>query len=281
MVCFEEKIYVIGYNEGRWPRSMKLHVFKADSTFTEIEIDEIVCLNKKGYPEHMEISAITKSLYISDWGDATRGIWVINLNNKDVNTLKLEKSAYPGSLSISSSGELHVVVQRGKCCFTLNTYALPDFKPTRTVKLPIEDKKTVNKVWHAIQSNNGQFIFAYEVQNLKLSCKERRIGILSVHDPRSWVTSIELGLTEPVHLSLNMNGKIFVADSKGNRVLIFDSDLKEFQVVLDNDQYRIVDPSRLFCNMLQGKEQLVVGQWSTEDRQVTLSIFDLHDEVRA
>ena len=62
----------------------------------------------------------------------------------------------------------------------------------------------------------------------------------------------------PVHLSVDKNNNIIVADFEGDKIYLLNSQMTDLQVLLDAVRHQIYFPAAL-C-LVEDKQQLIVGQ---------------------
>ena len=83
-------------------------------------------------------------------------------------------------------------------------------------------------------------------------------------------------VTFPVHLSIDSEGRVLVADSRNNRILLLSSQLELERVIIDkkNSQGKLRRPWRLSYNELTSR--LYVAHGSSESSRDVISLFNVH-----
>ena len=75
---------------------------------------------------------------------------------------------------------------------------------------------------------------------------------------------------EPECLTISEDNKIFIADSKGDRVILFDPSTRDHRIISKQD-HQIKDPRRLIY--IKEKQQLIVCQF----QKPFVKIFEQHE----
>ena len=243
---FENKIYVVCRGSNR------VHVFPDQEPFDELKEEEIKIEGMKD-PEDMSASKVSRSMFISDSGD--RCLWRVQMSGGGIS--RWEMDGTPGSLSITSSDELIVDVQR-EDRYYLDIFSCLDVTRTQSIPLPTE----VKNVRHAVQSSNGNIIILHSTENFpdvyqisELSIDGR--NFIRTFDPRS-VQSMNFKNWDPRHLSFDDDGHLFVADYRHERVYLLSSQLTDPQILLKTFQHQLLGLQRLVY--VREKQQLIVGQ---------------------
>ena len=281
----ENKIYVVCWESNR------IFVFSDQKPFDRLEKDEIEIKEMKN-PWDITASRGRRSIFISDWDEASKCLWKIQMEDKQVSRWKMDGSPY--GLSITSSDELLVVVWESDGRDYLYIYRSSDVCRLKRISFPMK----IKDAFHAVQSSNGNYIILYgtgewiesdEEENafeggkvIKRKKRRRSVNLVSemtvdgsivrTFNPSSF-ESIP-SKWNPRHLSIDSDDNIFIADVKGDRVFLLNSQLTDLQILLTKDRHRIVRPSSL-C-YLREKQQLIVGEdGSVGNDGETVSIWNL------
>ena len=241
----ENKIYVVcrGFN--------RVHVFPDQEPFDELKEEEINIEGMKD-PWDMSASKVSRSMFISDPGD--RCLWRVQMPGGGISRWKMDGT--PGSLSITSSDELIVVVRR-EDRYYLDIFSCSDV--TRTQSIPLSTE--VHTALHAVQSSSGNIIISHSTENSPSVYQISELSIdgmnfIRTFDPRS-VRSMNIKNWKPNHLSLDDDGQLFVADYHNHRVYLLSSQLSNPQILLKTFKHQLRLPQRL-CYVRE-KQQLIVG----------------------
>ena len=203
----------------------------------------------------MAASGDSRSIFISDRGN--RCIWRIQMPSKEISRWEID--GWPYGLSINSSDELIVFVDRDSRY--IDVYRCED--GGRIKKIDVDWLHGLHGVYaqHAVQSSNGNFIIRHESRDdlrvdliSEVSIDETKI--IRSFDPRS-IESNEWNWS-PLHLSIDEDDNIFVADYNNVRVVLLNPRLDEHQILVNRDQHQIDRPRRL-CYVRE-KQMLIVGQ---------------------
>ena len=171
-----------------------------------------------------------------------------------------------------------------------------------------------SRIWHVVKSSRNSFIVSHTrasdkqnvISEISPDAKEifRTFEPSSVHEGVSWVgLSVKEGKVTvsedqskketpapawptqnleakdwlPRHLAIDEDGKIFVADVNNQRLFLFNSELGNIRIIMDEGVHKIDKPTRL-C-YIREKQQLIVGQWSMLDSNsptvTSVSLFKL------
>ena len=168
----------------------------------------------------------------------------------------------PEGLSINSSDELIVVVQRDLRSY-IDVYRCLDSERIKSIDVGDPHEPRVRVSLNAVQSSNGNFIIVHwsTDNSLVLLISEMSIDgtkIIRSFDPRS-IESNELEGWFPRHLSIDEDDNIFVADLNYNRIVLLNPRLEEHQILVNRDQ---VDGPRKLCYVRE-KQMLIAGQSSS------------------
>ena len=229
-----------------------MHVFPDQEPFDELKEDEINIEGMKD-PWDMSASKVSRSMFISDPGD--RSLWRVQMPGGGIS--RWEMDGTPGSLSITSSDELIVVVRREDRDY-LDIFSCLDVTKTPSIPLPTE----VKYVRHAVQSSNRNCIISHSTENSPDAYQVSELSIdrknfIRTFDPRS-VKSMNIKNWEPEHLSFDDDGRLFVVDLHHERVYLLSSQLTDPQILLKSDQHKLRGSHRL-CYVRE-KQQLIVGR---------------------
>ena len=247
-----------------------MHVFPDQEPFDELKEEEIKIEGMKD-PWDMSASKISRSMFISDPGD--RCLWRVQMPGGGIS--RWEMDGTPGNLSITSSDELIVDVQR-EDRYYLDIFSCLDV--TRTQSIPLSTE--VKDVRHAVQSSNGNIIILHSTENLpdvyqisELSIDGR--NFIRTFDPRS-VQSMNIKNWDPYHLSFDDDGRLFVADHRHERVYLLSSQLTNPQILLKMYQHQLRGPQRL-CYVRE-KQQLIVGQTGETGQPGRVCLFNVRPQ---
>ena len=145
----ENKIYTNCYS------STKVHTFQDHEPFNEetpIEIKDI----QQSYD--MASSKKDRAIFICGTDDNNRCVWRIQMPNKIIRRYKI--NGLPWRLSVTPSDDLLVLVIRQDLLY-LNIYRSSDVKQLQSTLMPTE----IKKMYHAVQTTNGNFVVACDDQN--------------------------------------------------------------------------------------------------------------------
>ena len=244
----ENKIYVVCRESNR------VHVFPDQEPFDELKEEEIK-IEGMNDPWDMSASKVSRSMFISDPDD--RCVWRVQMPGGGIS--RWEMDGTPGSLSITSSDELIVVVRR-EDRYYLDIFSCLDVTRTQSIPLPTE----VKDARHAVQSSNGNIIILHSTENFpdvyqisELSIDGR--NFTRTFDPRSVQSMNKKKNWDPYHLSFDDDGRLFVADYRHHRVYLLSSQLTDPQILLKRIQHQLDGPQRL-C-LLRTREA-TVDRWS-------------------
>ena len=282
----ENKIYTVS------DRSSMVRIFQDHEPFNEeipIEVKDMKI------PNDMVASKVNRAIFISDWekdddkeeeeeeekkeeeeeekedqkeeeteeeDDNESGcVWMIQIPDRKI--IRCDIEGRPWWLSITPSNDLLVTSQRRGMDYPtfLNSYKLPEVEWLKTIHMPTQ----IVCVSHAVQTTNGNFIISCSHKNShgyvisELSTDGTHIN--QTFDLQS-VDSILLKTWKPVHLAIDEDGNIFVADMSddGHRVFQLSSRLNRIEMELNHDRHQIDQPFRL-CYVRE-KHMLIVGQES-------------------
>ena len=243
----ENKIYVVCNG------SNLVHVYPDQEPFDELKDDRIEI--KKIDPFDMAASGVSRSIFISDYGNQC--IWIIQMPSKKISRWEIE--GVPYGLSINSSDELIVVAYRDGRRY-IDVYRCKD--GGRIKEVHVVGVYGLYQ-WYppVVQSSNGNFIIRHPSRGVDLVYLISEVSIdgtkiIRTFDPRS-IESKESKNWSPLHLSIDEDDNIFVADSSNDRVVLLNPRLDEHQILVNRDQHRIDEPTRL-CYVRE-KQMLIVG----------------------
>jgi len=164
----------------------------------------------------------------------------------------LTRISYPYTISVSRDGLRVLLARQGQpCCVEI--YGQDGVRIQRLMLA--SDVETVR---HAVETSKGNLVVSHK---WKASgkwgvCEVNRDGqILHRFVAKN---GRQQALDEPLHVAVDDEQRVFVADYKNNRVIQFDSDLNWIRIALKKDNDTIQEPNRLCCD--QDKKRLLVGQ---------------------
>ena len=222
-------------------------------------------------PRDMSASKVSRSMFISDPDD--RCLWRVQMPGGGMS--RWEMDGTPGNLSITSSDELIVVVQR-EDRYYLHIFSCLDVTRTQSIPLPTD----IKDVRHAVQSSNGNIIISHSTENFpdvyqisELSIDGR--NFIRTFDPRS-VQSMNIKNWKPSHLSFDDDKRLFVAVYRHSRVYLLSSQLTDPQILLKLYQHQLCGPQKL-CYVRE-KQQLIVGQTGSTGEPGRVCVFNVRSQ---
>ena len=265
----ENKIYATS------AKSSMVRIFQDHEPFNEetpIEVKDMKI------PFDMVASKVNRAIFICDQGgtgkedDKESGcIWMIQIPDRKI--IRCDIDGRPWGLSITPSNEL-LVTSHSDNSNILNSYKLLEVEWLKTIHMPTE----INGVLHAVQTSNGNFIITCDNTNFLDMVVISELSMDGTHinrtfDPRS-INSILLKTWGPVHLAIDEDENIFVADSSedGHRVFQLNSRLNRIEMELNHDRHQI-DRSFRLC-YVQEKHILIVGQKSLSTGDGSICVFE-------
>ena len=278
MTWLENKIYTVSIE------SSVVRTFQDHEPFNEetpIEVKDMKI------PTNMVSSKVNRAIFISDWekmgkedGNKSGCVWMIQIPDRKI--IRCGINGRPWSLSITPSNGLLVTSGSDYPKF-LNSYKLPEVKWLKTIYMPTE----IDGVWHALQTTNGNFIITCVNTKFPDTVVISELSMDGTHVNRTFdlqsIDSILLKPWEPLHLAIDEDENIFVADNSddGHRVFQLNSRLNRIEMLLNHDPHQIDRPKRL-C-YVQEKHMLIVGQktLSTGDGSFCVFEFLWHDLVHS
>lgn len=172
---------------------------------------------------------------------------------KDSHTIRwLTGISYPYTISISRDGLRVLMARQGQpCCVEL--YGQDGLKIQRLL-FPSD----VESVRHAVETPKGNLVVSHKWKATGKwgVCEVNRDG--QILHRFSAKNGRQQALDEPLHVAVDSDQRVFVADYRNNRVIQFDSELNWIRIALTKDSDAIEEPSRLCCD--GDKKQLLVGQ---------------------
>ena len=236
----ENKIYVACRD------SNLIHVYSDKKPFCELKAENIEVTGMTE-PYDMTASRVSRSIFVINAYpriDGSRCLWKIRL--PDLETSSCSVVGCPRGLSITSTDELVVVNEKLNGSY-LDIYRSSDMRWLQSVPLPPE----FCRVCHAVQLSDGNFVVSHSNRDspdvfliTKLS-----IGNFVVKkktfDLRS-IRTVQLNDWYPVHLAVDKDDELFVADSSySRRVVLLNPRLAGLQILLNKHQHRINRPTCL------------------------------------
>ena len=261
----ENKIYVVCYE------SNLVHVYPDEEPFDELKDDRIE-IKEMIYPNDMAASGVSRSIFIS--GHGNRCIWRIQMPSKEISRWKID--GWPYGLSMNSSDQLIVGVGRDLRPY-IDVYRCED--GGRIKRVDVDDVVLfVLRGSYVVQSSNGNFIISHRSRDddrVDLISEVSIDGtkIIRTFDHRS-IESNESKDWSPVHLSIDEDDNIFVADFYNARVVLLNPRLDEHQILVNRDQHQIHGPYRL-CYVRE-KQMLIVGHGDWPSSSVSLFSLSKH-----
>ena len=277
----ENKIYTV----SGW--SSMVRTFQDHEPFNEETPIEVKNMMK---PYDMVANKMNRTIIIiSDWEESVGKdhdsgcVWVIQI--PDRNIIRCDTDGRPWGLSITPSNDLLVTIQRGGTTYPkfLSSYKLPEVEWLKTIHVPTG----IDGVGHALQTTNGNFIITCVTTNFPGRPVISELSMDGTHINRTFdLQSIDPILSKtwlPVHLAIDEDGNIFVAENSddGHRVFQLNSRLNRIEMELNHDRHQIDRPWRL-C-YVQEKHMLIVGQkpLSTDDESFCAFEFLWRDSVQS
>ena len=272
----ENKIYVVCRD------SSQVHVYPDQEPFDELEDDRIEIKGMIG-PVDMAVSDVSQSIFISDYSDTHRNhcVWKIQMPSRGISRWEIDDK--PMGLTINSSDELIVVVNRDNRSY-LNMYRCLDgeFIKSMSLHVPIlvaslpDDFGIRVQIPHVVQSSTGTFIVLHTyADNFQMPLiSEVSIDgtkIIRTFDPR--LIDSKIWSWRLPHLSINEHDNIFVADFENDRVVLLNPRLDEHQILVNRDEHQIREPTRL-CYVRE-KQMLIVGHRGSSS-SVSLFSVSMH-----
>jgi len=236
-------------------------------------------------PEDMASCERENCLYVSDSSVANKCIWKIRRKTGGTfEIIRWLKTDYqPFTLSLSSFNGQLLVIGYWDSWPILRIYGSD--ATYRSIQLP----KDVERPRHAVETSTGNFIIIHRwtEKAVKLDSglngKQMRMWVVSeiTRDRqmviRRFIPSNETQiLKNPLHLSLDSEDNVFVADSDNNRVILLDSDLTWNRILCpmkEEEETKILSPWRLCYD--EDKKQLIVGGFLSLGEGVGPSIYTL------
>jgi len=217
--------------------------------FNATSHERLTDINVKDLRWPLDIAACqqTSQLYLTDdW----KCVWRVSSDGEDIRRWWTKSSSdtfRPGTLSLTSSRLLvtshdtNELMQLDAAGQQLRRVGLPDY-----MKDPL----------HAVESAIGTFIVSHK--NTQLNYDQCQVSEVNTAGEVLRQFSGSLGVT--LHIAVDSQGNIFVADYDNHRILLLDAGLALRRVIIDehqlNDKRR---PERLCYN--EQSAQLMVGFW--------------------
>jgi len=233
--------------------------------------EQLTDINVKGLTAPLDMTAcqLTSQLYVSDrgeWDVEEPCVWRASSDGADIKrwwTPKPTDTFRPRTLSVTSSRLLMTSPYTSEL-MQLNV----DGDELRRVKLP----QYMYEPRHAVESPpTGTFIVSHVNTPLKQHGQVSEVNsegrVLRQFSPG-------LSLGRPLHIAVDSQGNIFVAEWRGrdySRILLLDAQLALRRVIIDQHQLNYKRPHRL-CYNEQTVQLMVV--LVTRNR-VTVAVFDV------
>ena len=195
------------------------------------------------YPNDMSASVTNQCIYVADYW--TGCVWKVTLEHQ-VQEFAIQQDA--STLSVTTDGRVYVITSGGSTMTLFNQ----DGEVIQAYNL---DALGYNSTQHIVETYSGNWILAQadSVSNIhriyEVDCQGSLINSYGSH------RGSEPGqLNLPVHIALDhTSGRVFVADARNYRVLMFDVQLRLLSVVLT------VADSNLPWRLSLDSSTLVVG----------------------
>ena len=207
-----------------------------------LNYEQLEDIKVKGLKQPRDIVACseTRSLYVADWGSDC--VWRVSTDRRFDKFLPTSatSSFRPRSLSVTS-GRLLVTT-------THDVLLLYGADGVELKRLSFTD---MSDLQHAVETSRGTFVFCHHKPQPQVCQVDSDGRIISVYNNQQQ-------LDWPCHLSIDSEGKMFIADRLKHRILLLTSDLQLDRVLLDTQHNQLVkEPWRLFYG--QQTRQLLVG----------------------
>lgn len=247
-------IYVLCYN----PNSIMVSEDKAPFTLREIETQQIRS------PYNIVASHPWNCLFVIDIGNHC--IWKISADNETI-SLWISDLVHVTAMSVTSDGRVLIINQDDESSHSLEVYG-PDAELTDRIYL-----HDLGVPFYAVQNSRGSFIVCH-----KMDADGDDVWLISELDADGMVMSSssdedEAHLSEPSHLFIDSNDRLFVADRWGSRVVLFDSELNWNQTVLTEEQDGVQLPLRIYYD--DKEHQLIAISGAGGGEKVDVYSFEL------
>ena len=265
LAWLHDKIYILFYN------LKKIIVFSGESPFRCLDEDEI---NIKEIEDPSDMISVWSAnqhptLFISDCSDVKPCLWKINIQTLE--RVQLDVEGKPKRLSMTSNGNLLVIVEFNSCYF-FNIYSSKweNFELLKQTPLSHPMANPTN----LMENSEWSFIHMYKLNNKEDGTYSYVIKISNSADHKKCqeikLPFLEDAMFEPESIAVSEDNKIFIADYVGNRVFLFDPSTRNHRII-SKQEHKIIDPNRLIY--VKEKQQLIVGQL----RNPFVKIFKLCD----
>ena len=206
-------------------------------------------------PTGIAACELTSRLYVADYREC---VWLVSSDGVDIQrwlATSPSDTFIPHTLSVTSSRLLVMSVDGRQ----LRQFDAAGGDELRRVDLP--DYMDPD---HAVESPTGTFIVSHDTQ-----LYQGQVSEVSTEGQvlRQFSSS---SLDMPVHIAVDRQGNIFVADWHKRRILLLDDQLALRRVIIDGRQLNNWQPSRLCYTEQSG--QLLVGFFYEEDG---VAVFDV------
>ena len=234
----QNRIYVLCYN----PNSIMVCEDKAPFALREIETPQIRS------PFNIVASQPWNCLFVIDIGNHC--IWKVSTDNNTI-SLWLSDLGHVTALSVTNDGHVLIINEDDAGSHSLEIYG-PDAVLTDRIQL-----HDLGVPLYAVQTSSGSFIVCHKMED----DEDGDIWLISELDAegiliRSSSDKDEAQLSEPSHLFIDSNDRLFVADRWSSRVMVFDTELNWNQTVLSEVKDGIQLPLRIYYD--DKKHQLIV-----------------------
>ena len=128
----------------------------------------------------------------------------------------------------------------------------------------------VIRPWHAIQTRSGQFIVCHAgIGPVRRVCMISADGRHIVHSHGGHWGSDTDQYNEPLHLAVDDNERVFVADSVNSRVTLLSPTLQYVGQVVSPDQLKRGHPVSLYLDTQRRHLYVAGNEWNEEQRKHT------------
>ena len=211
------------------------------------------------FKSDMTACAYNMCIYIS--GDRDNRVHRVALSRNDVTKWSVDDVAR--GLSVTDTHSVLVLCDEVKTIKEFTT----DGKLLRQIKLPQE----VKSPWQSIQLSRGEFVVCHgsvadPVHGVCLTGSDGHI-VKSYGESKG---SGSQQLNVPIHMAVDWNGFVFVADRNNRRVLLLSPDLTYVREVVSCEQLKWY-PRRLFLDVDRRRLYVAIGECNA-GRVVVISV---------
>ena len=211
-------------------------------------------------PTDIASCSINKFLYIFDLKDIGQRKEILKVDSKG-NLLTKWSGGDDFVWGMSVTDESNVILtvyDRNK----LLEYS-PDGKLIREISLPSD--AGVRHPWHSMKLANGDFMVCQgsKSDDRHRVCLVDADGKLKKSSGDMRGSTIEQ-LHCPIHLSVDANGFVMVADRENIRVLQLDSDLKFQREIVSKEEHGLRHPARILLDESNGRMFVADNEWNNQ-----------------